>query len=393
MTEFRQWLSALATGMMGMAALGGLCLGTVARADDGYDWKLPDWAPRPLVPADNPMSAAKAELGRRLFYDKRMSADGSQSCASCHVQSRAFTDGRSLPTGVTGEPGVRSAMSLTNVAYLPVLTWANPNQKRLETQSLLPIFGEHPVEMGMAGKEGELFARLKADDQYPALFDAAFPETKGEISLSTITKSLAAFERTLLSFDSPYDRYKYGGQSGAISEAAKRGETLFFSEKLECDHCHGGVNFTDNFQHARLAFPELGFHNTGLYNMDGKGGYPAKNHGIREVTGDPADEGKMRTPTLRNIALTAPYMHDGSVNTLTEAIRDHYARKGRARGGAGGGGHGPSPLRDQFIEGFEITEQETADLVAFLETLTDKGFTTNPRFSDPFSKVRELADR
>ncbi len=350
----------------------------LARAD--FDWALPAWVPEPAVPADNPMTAAKVDLGRHLFYDKRLSSNESLACASCHEQSRAFTDGRALSPGVDGSVGVRNAMMLANVAYLPVLTWANPNLRLLETQLLVPIFGERPVELGMVGREQRLFDRLKADATYRRLFAAAYPETGGTIDLASIARALACFERTLLSFDSPYDRYRHGGDDRAISASAKRGEELFFGERLECSHCHGGLNFTDNIQHAQLRFPEVGFHNTGLYNLDGHGAYPADNHGIREVTGDPDDEGKFRTPSLRNIAVSAPYMHDGSMHSLEDVIRDHYAIKGRAAHA----GAEPSPLRDQFIEGFEISAAEVADLVAFLDSLTDDRFLTDPRFSNPW---------
>ncbi|WP_287602863.1 methanobactin export MATE transporter MbnM [Thiothrix sp.] len=364
------------------------CLGVVvwlvllgADKSDSYHWNKPEWVPDPVVPADNPMSEAKVELGRHLFYDKQLSLDNTKACASCHLQDKAFTDGRALPLGIHDTQGVRSAMMLANVAYLPVLTWANPNQKYLERQLLLPLFGISPVELGMEGKEQVLFARLGADVRYPEMFKQAFPEEQGVINLSTVSKAIASFERALLSFNSPYDRYKYGRQPEAISPAAKRGEALFYGEEMECAHCHGGFNFTDNIQHRRLPFPEIGFHNTGMYNLDGKGAYPADNHGIREVTDDPADEGKFRTPTLRNIAVTAPYMHDGSLPTLRDVIRKHYAVKGKAVSD----GKEASPLRDTFIEGFAVTDAQLDDLVAFLEALTDKDFLTNPKFSDPFA--------
>jgi len=369
----------LRTGLA-LAAIALACLTGAAGPAADYPWQLPDWVPRPVVPADNPMSAAKVELGRHLFYDKRLSVDGTIACASCHVQARAFTDGRKLPLGVHGTPGVRNAMSLGNVAYLPVLTWANPNLKLLERQLLVPLFGETPVEMGMAGQEARLLDTLRADARYRELFRAAYPDQADPYSLASVSRALASFERTLLSFDSPYDRYKYGGQPDAIGAAAKRGETLFFSERLECAHCHGGFNFTDNNLHARLAYPELGFHNTGLYNVDGKGGYPAGNHGLREFTGAPADEGKMRTPSLRNVAMTAPYMHDGSIATLREVLRDHYAIQGRAASGP----RGASPLRSEFIEGFTLSAQELDDVVAFLESLTDHGFLNDPQLADPW---------
>jgi len=345
-----------------------------------WQWQKPSWVPDPVVPEDNPMSVAKVELGRHLFYDKRLSSNQTLACATCHHQDKAFTDGLALSPGVDGKNGVRSSMMLANIAYLPVLTWANPGLKHLERQILTPLFGNNPIELGLEGMENELFARLADDAKYPAMFRAAFPEEQGAINLSTLTKAIASFVRSLISFDSPYDRYKYGGQKNALSEAAKRGEDLFFGERLECSHCHAGFNFTDNIQHSRLAFPEIGFHNTGLYNLDGQGAYPAGNRGIRDLTGEPAEEGMFRTPSLRNVAVTAPYMHDGSIATLQEVIRDHYARKGKAVKD----GNEPSPLRDQFIEGFDINEQEVNDLIAFLESLTDTTFLADPRHANPF---------
>ena len=352
---------------------------------DGYRWSLPSWVPPPVVPADNPMTVAKVELGRHLFYDPRLSADGSMSCASCHHQDKAFTDGRALSVGVTGEQGARSAMSLANVAYLPTLTWANPQLTSLEVQALIPIFGEHPVEMGMAGREAELFRRLQSEPTYRKLFAKAFPEQARQgaqalYSLSTVTKSLGAFQRSLLSFDSPYDRYRYAKQPQAISELARRGEALFFGEKMECYHCHGGFNFNDNVMHSRLPLAESGFHNTGLYNVDGRGSYPADNPGIVEFTGEDSDRGRFRTPSLRNVAVTAPYMHDGSIATLQDVIRRHYALAGRSAAVTGQ----PSPMRSELLVGFDVSDAEVDELVAFLNALTDRGFLTDPRLGNPW---------
>lgn len=352
-----------------------------------YQWDIPQWVPVPVVPDDNPMTDKKVELGRHLFYDQRLSADQTMSCANCHHQDKAFTDGRRFAKGISGQSAIRNAMSLTNVAYLPVLTWSNPMLTSMEAQALIPLFGEHPVEMGMAGKEALLFERLKTEPVYQRLFRDAFPKEAqgGETqlySLSTVTKALASFQRRLLSFDSPYDRFRYGGDQAALSPQAKRGEALFFGEKMECYHCHGGLNFTDNIKHARLPFPELGFHNTGLYNVDGKGAYPTGQTGIEEFTGAASDMGKFRTPTLRNIAKTAPYMHDGSVPDLATVIRTHYARGGRA----GGQPSGPSPKRSELLVGFQVNEQEVQDLIAFLHALTDEGFLQDERLSDPWKR-------
>jgi len=342
-----------------------------------FQWAKPVWAPVPLVPADNPMSQAKVQLGRILFYDKRLSIDLTLSCGSCHQQAKAFTDGERTHRGVNGLDGTRNAMTLANVAYYPTYTWANPIITSLERQMLVPLFGDHPLEMGMVGHEDELIARLSADLEYPTLFAAAFPDD-ARINLPNLTKAIAAFERTLLSFNSPYDRYKQG-DANAISPAAKRGEALFFGERLECYHCHDGVNFTDNHIQQGQAFPEQGFHNTGLYNEDGQGTYKAWDHGLRDVTLHAEDEGSFRTPTLRNIAVTAPYMHDGSLPTLEAVIKQHYAVKGHSAIS----GKGPNPLRSDFIEGFKLNNREVRDLIAFLNSLTDQSFLTNPAFSDP----------
>ncbi len=371
-----------------LAALAGAFtgIGSIANVNAPFQWRVPAWAPTPAVPEDNSMSVAKVELGRHLFYDRRLSRNETMSCGTCHQQAKAFTDGVAVPIGVTGEKHTRGSMSLTNVGYLPVLTWANPNIKTLEQQALVPMFGEHPVEMGMAGREQELFERLRRDALYPNMFATAFPESKGEISLATITRAIGAFQRTLISLDAPYDRYRHGGDEGAISPAAKRGETLFFSEKFECYHCHAGFTFTDNVHHSRLPFPEIGFHNNALYNVDERGGYPKSNQGIIEFTNRPEDMGKFRTPTLRNIALTAPYMHDGSIETLEGVLR-HYAAAGRTvHAGDNKGDGSANPYKSGFIVGFDLSQEELQDMLAFLHSLTDEKFVTDPRLADPFAK-------
>lgn len=351
-------------------------------SSQAYAWNLPTWTPRPVVPADNAMTAAKVALGRHLFYEKRLSINREFSCATCHVQSLAFTDGKPVAIGATKEAHPRNSMSLANVAYNSVLTWANPLMRSLEQQMLVPLFGEHPVEMGMAGREAEILAMLETDPTYTQMFDAAFEEAE-PISLQNLTRAIAAFERSLVSFNSPYDRYRYAGETNAISESAKRGEALFHSERLECFHCHGGLNFSDSVVHERLAFTEIAFHNTGLYNIDGNGAYPPDNPGVYEITHKPDDMGRFKAPTLRNIALTAPYMHDGSIATLEEAIA-HYAAGGRTISSGPQAGVGrDNPLKSTFIQGFELTESEKADLLAFLRSLTDQSFIENPAFSDP----------
>ena len=247
---------------------------------------------------------------------------------------------------------------------------------------LVPLFGEEPVEMGMAGREQELLNTLSSDPDYQRGFAAAFG-SDNPVSVRNISLAIAAFERTLNSFDSPYDRYRYGGEPTAISAAAKRGEALFNSERLECFHCHGGINFSDSTRHERSGFTEVAFHNTGLYNLDGNGAYPPNNVGVQEITLNPADMGKFRAPTLRNIQVTAPYMHDGSVATLEEAIA-HYGAGGRTlEAGPYAGVGSENPLKSSFIPGFSLSETEEQDLMAFLHSLTDQTFLSNPRLGPP----------
>lgn len=350
-----------------MWAVAVVSVGAVSASAETFDWNLPDWMPRPPVPEDNPMSAEKVALGRHLFYDARLSADGTVACSSCHEQARAFTDGREKAVGINDIVGGKNAPPLMNVAYFPVLTWANPHMTSLEFQSLIPLFGEDPHEMGSAGFEAEIFAQLRDDPVYAASFAAAFPE-QPEPNLFTITRALGAFQRSLMSFNSPYDQFKYGLDMDALSDAALRGEQLFFDHRFECYHCHQGVMFTDNFQTDGSPWAETGFHNTGLYQD-----YPAQVPGLIEITGRSEDAGRFRTPSLRNIAVTAPYMHDGSVADLRGVI-DHYANGGRE-------GHA---MQDGMIVGFEASEDEINDIIAFLESLTDETFLTNPAHSDPW---------
>ena len=293
-----------------------------------YEWRLPPGFPVPKVPADNPMTPAKVELGRRLFHDRALSGNGTQACSSCHRQELAFTDGRPRAVGSTGEPHPRSAMSLANVAYAATLTWADPRLTWLEDQARIPMFNEHPVELGLSGREDEVLRRLRANRDYPGMFSAAFPGDPDPVSVANVTRALASFERTLLSGDSPYDRLLYRDDAGALSESARRGMRLFFSARLNCSRCHGGFTFSGPIAFEGARPIPVTFHNNGLYNLGGVGNYPGDNPGLYGITGRMEDMGRFRAPTLRNIELTAPYMHDGSIATLEDVI-EHYARGGR----------------------------------------------------------------
>jgi cytochrome c peroxidase len=254
----------------------------------------------------------------------------------------------------------------------------------LEQQALLPLFGESPVELGMSGKEDLLLERIAADPRYVDMFAAAFPGEESPITLKNLVRAIASFERSVISYRSPWDRYNYGGDPTALSESQKRGKDLFFSEKLECFHCHGGFNFSDSVAHDGTTFTETMFHNTGLYNIGGTGAYPDASRGVYDITHIDTDMGRFRAPTLRNIALTAPYMHDGSAGTLSDVL-DHYAAGGRTiDSGPYAGVGSENPYKSELINGFDLTTQEKIDVMAFLQALTDEELAADPRFSDPF---------
>lgn len=345
---------------------------------------LPETIPLPIIPDDNPFTEEKFNLGRHLFYDKQLSREGGMSCASCHKQSLAFSDGRAQALGVTGQMHPRNSQALVNVAYNSSYTWANPSLFSLERQIVIPLFGETPIEHGINDENKEaILETIKSNETYQDLFSQAYPFNSDFVDYEKIVDSLATFVRGLISFSSPYDRFE-AGDSNALSASAMRGRSLFFSERLECFHCHGGYNFSDSTRDQAMAFHERPFHNTGLYNVDGLGSYPENNQGIFEVTGKSSDMGKFRAPSLRNIELTAPYMHDGSIETLSDVV-DFYSRGGRLLASGVNAGDGKlNPFKDGFIGGFEISESEKTDLINFLKSLTDKNFIQNPLFSDPW---------
>lgn len=356
----------------------------IAFGERDYQWRLADRMPLPVVPDDNPMSVAKVELGRRLFYDRRLSVNHTTACATCHLQALAFTDGRRRSVGATGEIHPRGSMSLVNTAYASRLTWANPLLDRLEDQALTPMFGDQPIEMGMAGRETELTELLRSDETYSRMLPQAFPTDADPFSVLNAVRAIATFVRSIVSFDAPYDQY-IAGDERALNDQQIRGMDLFFSERLECFHCHGGFNFTDSTTHENDRIDRVGFHNNGLYNTDSNGAYPSDNTGLFDMTGNSRDMGRFKAPTLRNIAMTAPYMHDGSIATLEEVIA-HYERGGRLIEAGDFAGDGRrSPYKSEFIRGFVLSDDERADLIAFLHALTDKSVLEDPRFSDPIS--------
>lgn len=286
--------------------------------------------------------------------------------------------------GSTGEQHPRNAQSIANVVYNATLTWANPSLVTLEKQMETPLFGENPVEMGVNDhNRNEVLARIATDADYGRMFAAAFPGDANPVRWDTIIAAIAAFQRTLISGNSRYDKFLRGEL--VLGTAEERGRLLFFGEKAECFHCHGSFNFNDQVVHAGSRIVETPFHNTGLYNIDGKGGFPEPNRGVYELTGRAEDMGAFRAPSLRNVELTAPYMHDGTMTSLEEVL-DFYAAGGRLiTSGPHAGDGRTNPYKSDLIALIDLSPAERADIIAFLKTLTDHEFITNPRHADPFA--------
>ncbi len=321
------------------------------------------------------MSEARFQLGRHLFYDPRLSANASVSCASCHKQELAFSDGRKLSIGATGEPTTRNAQGLANVAWNATYTWANPSLVSLERQMEVPLYSIDPIEMGLNDQNQEtVLARFRVNPDYRRSFTAAFPGESNPIRIDNIIKAVATFQRGIISFDSKYDQFL--ARKTRLSAREMRGKRLFFGPRARCAQCHGSINFNDQFLTDDTRNMTPVFHNTGRYNIDGKGGFPEPNRGVFELTGERSDMGKFRAPSLRNVAVTAPYLHDGSLPTLDDVL-DFYGSGGRINGA------GANPIRSPTVRKIVLNSREKRDLRAFLETLTDHTLLNNPRFANP----------
>jgi cytochrome c peroxidase len=369
------WIRAL----LPILAIG--CMSGCAR-ETPYQWHLPPGFPLPRVPEDNALTVEKVELGRRLFYDRRLSANGTQACASCHQQSHAFSEDAAIATGSTGQKHHRNSMALVNVAYTSTFTWAHSGINTIEQHVLLPLFGDQPIEMGAAGHEQQILARFRDDPAYRELFARAFPRASERVTFDNVAKALASFVRTLISFDSPFDRYAYYGEDSALTAGQVRGINLFLSERLECAHCHAGFNFSQFVTHESAAVVERAFHVTGLYPYS-ETYISGADYGLFAVTGNVADKDRFKAPTLRNIARSAPYMHDGSLATL-DAVIDFYAAGGRVlTDGLRPGDGRAHPGKNPFIKGFTLTAQERQDLLDFLSSLSDEHFLNDPQLAAP----------
>lgn len=303
---------------------------------------VPPGFPDPVFPDGNELTPARWVLGKKLFYDPVMSNDSTISCASCHHAAKAFSDTVAFSPGVAGRPGTRNAPTLTNIGYHPYFT-REGGVPTLEMQVLVPIQEHNEFDFNIL----LIAERLLRDTSYVRMSREAYGRDPDAF---VITRSIACFERTLVSGNSRYDRHFFQGESEALTAAEKRGMELFFSEKTDCSRCHGGFNFTN-----------YAFENNGLYT-------DYTDPGRFRLTEMESDRARFKVPTLRNAALTAPYMHDGSLPTL-EAVVEHYDSGGR-----------PHPNKSALIRPLALSAAEKADLVAFLNSLTDEAFVDNPKF-------------
>jgi cytochrome c peroxidase len=339
----RQSTLVLALLGVAVAVVGGACKKEHAEpGSNGFRLAHPSWFPEPPFPSDNEFTAERWELGKKLFFDPALSLNHTVSCGSCHLPALAFSD--SLPTspGDLGAPGTSNTPPLFNLAYHPYFTRAG-GVPTLEMQVAVPVqehneFNHNMVDLVNRLSEVEAY-RLAAQSAYGRPFDAF-----------VLTRALGVFERSLISGHSAYDRFAFQGQTSALSAAEKRGMQLFFSDRTNCSSCHSDFNFTS-----------YAFENNGLYEV-----YP--DSGRMRFTHLEEDRAKFKVPSLRNVALTGPYMHDGSIHSL-EAVVAHYNL-----GGA------PHPNKNPLVIPLGLSPAEQSDLVAFLRSLTDHSFVNHSAF-------------
>ncbi len=284
---------------------------------------------------------AKIELGRRLFYEADLSINGTMSCATCHEQKHAFTDTNAMHPGALGDPAKRNVPALANIAEFKNLTWADNSLSGLAEQAHAPIKGTNPIEMGMNGYEGEITKRLSQSECYKKLFKISFPKRSGAIDLDSVTHALESFQKTLISKNSIYDK-SIKNKTLLPTKSAQIGKELFFGS-ANCNSCHSAPLFSDDSFHIIES----------NYSTD-------SDLGLYEITKNSSDKYKFRTPSLRNVSLTAPYWHNGSVKSLRDAIIKHDIKEIK-----------------------NLSSIEIGHIISFLHALQDDSFITNPNFSKP----------
>jgi len=304
--------------------------------------KIPQGFPNPEIPLDNRPTASKVNLGKKLFFEKRLSKDNSISCGSCHNQEFAFSNNQAVSIGIENLSGFRNAQPLQNLAWSK-LFFRDGGVTQLDLAALNAITAH--TEMGT--NLNQIVLKLKSDATYLQLFRTAFQDT---VSSKGILQALGTFQRTLISGNSRFDKFAYQNNTAALTENEKKGKELFFSTKTNCSTCHSGFLFTNQT-----------FQNNGLYSQ-------YADTGRQRITLLPEDRGLFKVPSLRNIEHTAPYMHDGSFANL-EAVIEHYTSGGVT-----------TLNKSDLIQPLNLTEEEKGNLIVFLKSLTDNEFIANPNF-------------
>jgi cytochrome c peroxidase len=333
--------------------------------------------PEVPIPADNPQTDAKVALGDKLFHDQRFSATGEVSCSTCHAREKGFTDNLRVSEGINKLTGTRNAPTVINAAYMQTQFW-DGREPDLEGQSGQPPL--NPIEMGLADYE-PILKIVRTDPEYVEQFKAVFGKTGDDITIEHVTRAIAAFERTIIAGDSPFDQYRYGGEHDALNKSQLRGLQLF-TGKARCVSCHTieqtQALFTDNrFHNIGVGFKRIAGKETETANAFLKSKREGANVDVTvltmenmselgrfAVTENATEVGAFKTPTLRNIAVTGPYMHDGSLETLEDVVT-FYKNGGRLKE------TDPlTPFLSGGIKPLDLSEQDEADLVAFMKALT-----------------------
>lgn len=328
-----------------------------ADANQPYVFTVPNYFPEPVKMPSNPLTEAGIELGRFLFYEPLLSGNKKISCATCHNQEKAFSDGLVLSnTGISGKTLERHSPVIFNLAWTDSGFFWDGGSTNLESQAFAPL--THPDEMGV--HFAEMTARLAAIPEYMDLFQRAYQESP---TAAGVAKALAQFQRSVVSADSPYDRYRRGEQPLALSQSALRGLQLV---QQKCGSCHAGELFTDNR-----------YHNNGLDSSFTDDSREEVYFGRYRISRDQADMGAFKTPSLRNVMVSAPYMHDGRLATIADVF-EHYRT-----------GVQPTMYTDPRLyqangrTGILLTDAEVQDMISFLHSLTDNTFLNNPKYANP----------
>lgn len=320
-------------------------------------------------------SLALIELGHRFFFDKNLSFEKNISCSTCHEPTLAFTDGYKLSVNSKAESLLRNSPSLLNIAQRESFNWANSSIKTLNHQMQRPLYSQSPVELGIKGNEEFILARFRSSKEYAQLFKLAFTKKIKEINFQDVEQAIESYIVQLISRNSRYDQFLNGRDSSLLSYEEWRGFRIFHSDSIECSACHGGKDFFE---------PERGgqFANIGLYNCNDS--YPNRDRGLQDETSDPDYNGVFRIPTLRNIAITSPYYHDGSEESL-ESVILNYERPGRkVEYGDCKGDGSLHPNLDGRLQKFNLSETDRKALIAFLHCLTDTSYLKDKKFRNPF---------